>query len=115
MNWSKFKREFEEAGEDIHLYPFIVSWKENTDVFNSLRGEIRGEDQELAHDVILNVTQVSIPGLPELFDVRWKTIDAFLENIHPNAPVFEGRAVVSSPFLAAAAIHFGEVSQCLTK
>lgn len=107
MDWTDFKEEFEYSGEDIHIHPFIVEWKENVDVFDSLHGVIRGEDQELAHDVTFNVTNISISGMPTLYDVRWKSADCF--EPCPNTAVFEGHVVVSSPFLAAAAIHFAEV------
>jgi len=121
MSWDNFKKEFEQAGEDIHLNDFLVKWEENVDVFNSLRGTISGEEQELDHDVEFTVTEIAIPGLPGLYDVRWSSNGKALKGVEyaggGDWMSYEGHVIVSSPFLAATAIHFEEavcepVSNC---
>ena len=50
-NWDTFKKEFSDAGSDIHCNRFIVEWGESNDIFDSLHGTMNGTKQDLIHDV----------------------------------------------------------------
>lgn len=116
LDWVvNFKKDFEDAGVELHTGPFIVDWSHDPKKPKLLVGKIEGENQELTHDVEFTVTLIH-RHLPLLYDIHWKSIGLdgviFVEDIGPGGPrqekTYKLRAIVNRPWLAAAAIHYNE-------